>query len=465
MLALGNLIIDSLDYVFIVDRNYKIIYNTRYENRLLKHSEEYVASDVINKNYFEVYPDIDREQSSIVKCIETKEIIINKHQSYKDYLGREYFTNNVTFPIIRQGELIAVVELSMDANESSPQYENRKFDEFILRIQKEAGMITFDKIITCNEKLLKEIERAKVLSELPNPILIYGETGTGKELFAQSIITQGKYPDKKVVVQNCAAVPENLMESIMFGSVKGVYTGAENTEGLFSQADGGILFLDEICSIPYNIQSKLLRVIQEGTFRPLGATKDRHVSVKVIAAMNIDPVKAIEDKILRNDLFYRFTGGLISISPLRERPEDIDLYMEYFLKYYCDLYNKKVASISDEVKTFFRTYYWPGNVREIKNTIESMVMHIGSGNDITAEYLPEYLLPTKNDEETESQQKLDIEQSESDDFKTVIESTEKILIRKALDEADGNVAKAAKRLNLPRETLRYKINKYGINWP
>ncbi len=472
MLALGNLIVDSLDYVFIVDRNYKIIYNTRYENRLLNYSKEYDASDVINKSYFDVYPDIKREDSSIVKCIETREIIINKHQAYKDYLGRKYVTNNVTFPITRQGELIAVVELSMDSNESSPKYENRKFDDFILKLQKEAGIITFDKIITCNERLIKEIARAKVLAELPTPVLIYGETGTGKELFAQSIIAQGKYPDKKVVVQNCAAVPENLMESIMFGSVKGVFTGAENAEGLFSQADGGILFLDEICSIPYNIQPKLLRVIQEGSFRPLGATKDKHVSVKVIAAMNIEPLEAIEKKILRKDLFYRFSGGLISILPLRERPEDIELYMEYFLKYYCNLYNKNSITLSKEVKDFLRNYCWPGNVRELKNMLESMIVTVCSGDRITMGNIPEYLLSAQNIEKpadfteltvgVRSSNATDTVRGKKDDFKTVIESTERFLILEALRSTGGNVAKAAQNLNLPRETLRYKIKKYGI---
>ena len=319
MLNIGNLIIESLDYIFIVDKDYNIIYNSRYDQHFNGRSSEHSSSDMLNKSFFEVYPEMDRGNSNVIRCMETQSVIVNKKQRYQDYLGRRYFTNNVAIPLRSKGKLIAVVELAVDVegDDSHGEDGDKKFDEFILRLKKEADLITFDTILTRNDQMKACIEKAKFLSRLPNPTLLCGETGTGKELFAQAMITYSGVPRKKVVIQNCATVPENLMETILFGTVKGAYTDAENKAGLFLQADGGILFLDELNSIPYHVQSKLLRVLQDGTFRPLGSSGDRHVDVKIIGAMNIDPIEAIEKKIIRSDLFYRFSSGLISLPPLR----------------------------------------------------------------------------------------------------------------------------------------------------
>ena len=144
-----------------------------------------------------------------------------------------------------------------------------------------AGLITFDTILTDNEEMRRSIEKAKMLSTLPNATLICGETGTGKELFAQAMINYSGVPKRNVVIQNCAAVPENLMESILFGTVRGAYTGAENKKGLFEVADGGIIFLDELNSMPFHVQAKLLRVLQDGSFKPLGINEDKKISTKV----------------------------------------------------------------------------------------------------------------------------------------------------------------------------------------
>ncbi|MBQ1715239.1 MAG: sigma 54-interacting transcriptional regulator, partial [Firmicutes bacterium] len=336
MLNIGSLVVDSLDYIMIVDKNYRIIYNTRYDAALNESSPEFRSSDILNKKYFDVYPELKREDSSVVRCVETGQIVIMKKQAYKDYAGRKYLTNNVTFPLTRRGEVVAAVELAMDSAEDvKPDSAiDRKFDEFVMRIQKDAGLITFDKILTADAKMRQAIEQARILSTVPTPILLYGETGTGKEMFAQSIINYSGVPKEKVVIQNCAAVPENLMESILFGTVRGAYTGAENRRGLFEEADGGVLFLDEIGDISYSIQAKLLRVIQDGTFRPLGASEDRRVSVKIIGAMNRDPVKAIEEGTFRSDLFFRFSSGYITLAPLRERAEDIRLFVNHYMDYF-----------------------------------------------------------------------------------------------------------------------------------
>lgn len=480
MLTIGSLVVESLDYIFIVDKNYRIIYNTRYDDRLNNESADYSSYDIHNKKFFDVYPALRKEDSSIAKCIETGEIVINKCQVIYDFMGRKYVTNNVTFPLIRKGELMAVVELSMDVDENNMEGDfagvNRKFDEFVLKLKKDAGYITFDKILTNNEQMKFSIEKAKLLATLPNPTLIYGETGTGKELFAQSMIDYSQVPKNKVVIQNCAAVPENLMESILFGTVKGVYTGAENMKGLFEQADGGVLFLDELNSIPYGVQSKLLRVLQDGTFRPLGSNRDKHVNVKVIAAMNIDPVEAMEKNIIRSDLFYRLSGGLISLLPLRERKEDIKLFIDYYIRAFSATYNKNVEAISLEAERIFLEYPWPGNVRELRNTIESMIVTLKDGNTISEKEIPLYIKermklqldnsqkekrPSDNGGENWTQE-FEGDEDGVINYHEIMETVEKKLIEKAIAKSGGNIKEAGRLLGIPRETLRYRIKKLGM---
>ena len=468
MLNIGNLVVDSLDYILIVDKDYRIVYNTRYDATLNERSKEYDLSDILNKYYFDVYPKLKREESSVVRCIETKQIIIMKHQVYYDYLGRKFVTNNVTFPIMRMGDLVAVVELAMDADEDSRSGDasNRKFDEFVFRLQKDAGLITFETILTEDERMKKAIEQAKMLSTLPNPVLIYGETGTGKELFAQSMINYSGVPKDKVVIQNCAAVPDNLMESILFGTVRGVYTGAENRKGLFEEADGGVLFLDEISTIPYTVQAKLLRVIQDGTFRPLGAANDKQVNVKIIGAMNVDPVKAIEEGTFRSDLFYRFSSGFISLVPLRERKEDIKLFIKYYVDYFAQVYSRNIIGIDRRVEDIFLNYSWEGNVRELRNVIEAMVVSDQDKQVMGYDELPDYFIHKLSQEET-IYEKLVNETEENTEadrltYHELMDRYEERIIRGALEEAGGNVSRAGELLDIPRETLRYRMKKLGL---
>lgn len=488
MLSIENLVIDSLDYILIVDKDYRIVYNTRYDATLNMQSSEYKAKDIMHKYYFDVYPTLNREDSSVAKCIETGQIVVCKHQIFEDYTGKRFCSNNVTFPIMRLGELIAVVELSMDAdeNEDIATGGNKKFDEFIEKIRVDSGSVSFDTILSSDREMNLAKERGKMLAKLPNPVLIYGETGTGKELFAQAIISYSGVPKNKVVIQNCATVPENLMESILFGTVKGAYTGAENKSGLFEQADGGILFLDEIATIPYSVQAKLLRVIQDGTFRSLGDSKDKKVNVKIIGAMNVDPVHAIENKTLRADLFYRFSSGLITIPPLRERSNDINLFISYYIYFFGSMYGKKIQDISPEVRSLFLNYSWDGNVRELKNAMEYMVVSSNS-SVLDIDLIPKYLMDKIEKEKTIAKELaenalLDYNKTETETygksfkntlsnlfsnnenvpFTDIVDELEKTLIESALRAANGNKTKAADILGLPRQTMKYKIERLKI---
>ncbi|MEA4986912.1 MAG: sigma 54-interacting transcriptional regulator [Anaerovorax sp.] len=484
MLSIGDLILNSLDYVLIVDRNYNIAFNTRYDEKTNTPISN-IKNGFINRNFFEAYPNLKREDSSVVKCMETGEIVVCKNQTYQDYLGRVRTTNNVTVPILRGDRIVGVVELVKDVarlENIESQKADIDFDRLVEKIQKESGLITFDSIMTKNKEMLKNIEIGKVLAKLPNPTLIYGETGTGKELFAQSIIHYSGVKKSKVVVLNCATVPENLVESILFGTKRGIYTGAENRVGLFEEADGGILFLDELNSMPYHIQAKLLRVIQDGTFRSLGDNKDKYVDVKLIGAMNIDPIIAMENNQFRKDLFYRFSSSMIRLAPLRERKEDIDLFIEYYIKYFGDLYGKKIRGITRDLRKIMMEYSWEGNVRELKNTIELMIEFADNNVLLSEEHLPKYLqqrigktYPNLFENKKEKQDLIEkeiikeisgsIEEKTKDgaiSFTDIINEVEKNLIQSVLDKCDGNKSKAAKMLMLPRQTLKYKLKKLDI---
>ncbi len=472
MLNIGNLMVDSLDYILIVDKHFRIVYNTRYDEILNDNSKIYTSVDVLGKQYFDIYPKLDRNSSSIAQCLENGSVIVNKCQEYEDYAGRKFSTNNITFPLVRKGEIIAAVELAIDVGNDTKDlgYDgpSKIFDDFVDKLNREAGKISFDKILTSNDQMRNSIEKAKILARLPNPTLIYGETGTGKELFAQAMITHSQVPHNKVITQNCAAVPENLMEAILFGTVRGAYTGTENKKGLFEEADGGVLFLDELNSVPFEVQSKLLRVLQEGTFMPLGSNKEKHVNVKVIAAMNVEPMEAIDRNIIRRDLFYRFSSGLINIPPLRDRREDIGLFANYYLEYFGSVYNKTELRLSHDVKEFFWDYSWDGNVRELKNVIESMITLSTSGQELTMDQIPTYLkefaikqrqVQVSHDKEFNTMfQELDLIP-----YYNLMEDLERKIICEALRKANGNKTKAAEILGLPRQTLKYRMQKLDIH--
>ena len=452
---------NCLDHIFIVDRNYKIVYNNRFDENINDPTDDYVSSKFIGRNFFDVYPEFRTRDSQIAECMRTGKTVIAKNQRCKDYLGHDYYTSSVAVPLMRGGTIIGVVELSMDADEQD-NVENtvssRKFDEVVKRFMDNADHTSFDAILTSDKDTQNTVVKTQILADTALPILICGETGTGKEVFAQAIMAHRGVPKEKRVILNCAAAPENLIESILFGTVKGAYTGAENRQGLFEQADGGTLFLDELNSMPYSVQARLMRVLQDGTFRPLGASHDKTVNVKVIAAMNVDPEQAVKDHILRKDLFYRFSGGLLFLKPLRERPDDIELFTSYYISYYSKMYNKKISGITPELQRIFHAYSWEGNVRELKNAVELMVSRAEDGALLSFSHLPEYLQARIGRAAPEAVQSENLwESGEEDlDYESVMRRTEQALLRRALEKAQGNRTKAAELLGLPRQTFNYK---------
>jgi two-component system, NtrC family, response regulator PilR len=298
------------------------------------------------------------------------------------------------------------------------------------------------------------------VSQAPTNVLITGESGTGKEVIAKAIHYNGPLKDKPFVTVNCGAIPENLMESEMFGHKKGSFTGAiADKAGLFEVADGGTLFLDEVGELPASIQVKLLRAIQERIIRRVGATDDMKVEVRIIAATNRNLEEMVQKSTFRQDLFYRLNVINIKSPPLRDRAEDIPLLANHFLKKYNDKLGKQIHTISVEAMDILKKYNYPGNVRELENMIERTVA-LEAGSTILPESLPP-MVNTPMGRKMASSNEIEIG-DEGLDLDKVIGQIEKELLIKAIHASNGVKKKAAKLLKISFRSMRYRVEKYSL---
>lgn len=301
------------------------------------------------------------------------------------------------------------------------------------------------------QELLNVIPR---IAQSNSNVLITGESGTGKELVANAFHKLSQRNDKNFVAVNCATFPEGLLESELFGYMKGAFTGAaHNKQGLFEAADQGTIFLDEICDMPINLQSKLLRVLENNTFRRVGGTTDIKVDVRIISATNKNVKEEIAAGRFRDDLFYRLNVVPLHLPPLRERKEDIPLFIEHFLAKYSML---KKRSLSPETIDLFVEYPWKGNVRELENVIERMVL-LSDKEEITVEDVPKEMLRSSDD--IQSLPEVD---KKGIDLDSIMNNTEKNYLLNALKLTNGNKTEAAKLLNISFRSFRHRLSKYDI---
>lgn len=297
----------------------------------------------------------------------------------------------------------------------------------------------------------------KIGESRASTILIQGESGTGKELVARSIHECSKSTTGPFLEINCAALPENLLESELFGHEKGSFTDAKyRKKGLFELAEGGSIFLDEIGEMGITLQSRLLRVIENKTFRRVGGVKDLRVNTRIISATNRDLKQAIKDGTFRNDLYYRLQVIPVPLPPLRERKEDIALLANHFISLFNKEFKKNVRKIRHEVTGLFREYSWPGNVRELRNVIERAILL-----EAEDELLPEHLPPEISKGIEISETPAGMEKLE-DLYPISLKEMEKILIEKTLKETGGNKSKSARILGISRQTLREKTKVFKI---
>jgi len=297
----------------------------------------------------------------------------------------------------------------------------------------------------------------KVARSDASTVLIQGESGTGKELVAKAIHYEGSRADKPFMAINCAAVPETLLESELMGHEKGSFTDAKaQKRGLFELADGGTIFLDEIGDMEPGMQAKLLRVLEERSFRRIGGTKDIQVDVRIISATNKDLLKAIEEKTFRNDLYYRLQVIPIYLPPLRERRDDILILVQHYIDYFNREFGKSVKGISKMAEKFLLEYTWPGNIRELKNIIERAII-LENEETLLLEHLPQEIVAKAGGTGLGGPMNFRIPPEGVD-----IEDLERELIRQALEVSDGNQSKAAKKLNLGIDAFRYRMKKFGF---
>lgn len=300
----------------------------------------------------------------------------------------------------------------------------------------------------------------KRVSHANTNILITGESGTGKEVIAKSIHYSGPLKDKPFVTVNCGAIPENLMESEMFGHKKGSFTGAVvDKTGLFEVANNGTLFLDEVGELPLSVQVKLLRAIQERIIRRVGATEDTKVDVRIIAATNRNLEEMVAKGSFRQDLFYRLNVINIRSPSLRDRPDDIPLLANHFLRKYNERLGKNIGAISEEAMAIMKKYNYPGNVRELENMIERTVA-LEAGSTILPESLPP-MVNTSSGRKMASSQEIEVG-DDGLDLDKVIGQIEKEVLIKAIHAAGGVKKKAAKLLKISFRSMRYRIEKYNL---
>lgn len=327
--------------------------------------------------------------------------------------------------------------------------EVRKVRKLANKIMGRQAIYTFDKIIGNNKEFLKTIEFAKQIADSRSTILIMGESGTGKEVFAQSIHNYSNRRNETFVALNCGAIPKNLIESELFGYEEGAFTGAKKNghPGKFEIADGGTIFLDEVGEMPLDMQTRLLRVIEEGTVCRIGSTKEIVVDVRIIAATNKDLVEEVNRGNFRKDLFYRLNVLPLRLPALRERKDDIPLLIDYFMNKISKRINKKVIELPKDYLKELIEYDWPGNIRELENLIE-LVLNTGC---IDHNHI-------KSKKAIGNENYIDIEEAEFN-----LEKVEKEIIIKALKRFKGNITNCAKALGIGRNTLYRKISKYKID--
>ncbi len=326
--------------------------------------------------------------------------------------------------------------------------------------------VAYKDIITKDDKMIKLLEMAKSIAGSKASVLIQAESGTGKELLAQYIHKQSDRAERPFVAINCAALPENLLESELFGHKKGAFTGAINDHrGKFEQANGGTILLDEISEMPLSLQAKLLRVLQEFTIDRVGGTESFSVDTRVIATTNREMVDAIDSGDFREDLYFRLNVIPLQLPPLRQRKDDIPVLAEYFVEKHCEINNRKILKIHPDVHKLLNSYNWRGNIRELENVIERSVL-LTTEDTITVPSLlmiPGTMAAGKGeDNSVEGSEKAGGDRPDILELKVGISlwETEKLLIFKTLHSTAGNRTKAADILGISIRTLRNKLNEY-----
>lgn len=451
--------------IHVVDKTGKTV----FYNRAAAEMDGLDPEEVVGRHILTVYPSLTRDTSTLLRAMSTGVPILNQQQTYITQRGASITTVNSTFPLFKEGQVVGAVEVSKDITKikalvdaisdlRAELHGRRKETSGVVEAQ---ATYTFEDIVGESPEILSLKETAKKAAKTSSPVLIWGETGTGKELFVQAIHNASRRHAGPFIAQNCSALPETLLEGIFFGTVKGSFTGSADRPGLFELAHGGTLYLDELNSMPLGLQAKLLRVLESGQVRRLGDTRLRSVDVRIIASTSDDPVECVDTGALRADMYYRLNVVSFRIPPLRERRDDIPLLVAHFIAQRNAALNSSVEDVSAEVMDVFRRYSWPGNVRELKHTIEA-AMNLLPGRYIETAHLSAFLVRALKNL-APAQASPAKQRPAGRPLKQQIAEAEKECILQALKTCKGNVARAAKLLRVPRSTLQYRIRRLGVD--
>ncbi|MBI9090464.1 MAG: sigma 54-interacting transcriptional regulator [Desulfobacterium sp.] len=448
-------------------------------------------ADVLGKKITDVYK-YNNDSSTCMRVLKHGRPIINYALSYSSRNANVGNTIHSVFPLFKGKKIIGTICIVKDYNileRSIPSFLSPRNNEDFA----EGTRFTFASILGSDPTFIDAVKTAKMAGNSPSPVILYGETGTGKELFAQAIHNFYYSKQECYMDINCAAIPENLIEGILFGTAKGSYTGALDRAGLFEKANGGTIFLDEINSMPLPLQGKLLRVLQEKKVRRVGSLKSIDLNVKIISSLNRHPKDLIASGEFRMDLFYRLAVIFINIPALRDRVVDIEELGRHFLQKYNRTLGRKIKNISPELIDFCCRYPWPGNVRELQHVIESAVNMTGVdektlelehcyfanllGKDQNKDRYPagqsshaprnarDYGYARKDpfvSEMPSHQHPMDGFQDRGGKLADTKTHLERTTIIKALETTGGNISKAAGLMGMSRQLLGYKLNKLGL---
>lgn len=455
-----------IEGITIINVEGEILFSAKFNNKLDSKDENY---EVVGKKFLDIYENLDENSSTAYLAMSKGVPVYLENQRIKS-AGREPIEiTSLSIPIKSGRAVVGAIDLSVSGDDHKEDdgviIDGMEMTEEILYAYNKVSSLDHgedvaaycvEDIQTCDGKMLELRDNIVRLAKTELPVLIYGETGTGKELVAHSLHNASNRADKPFVAQNCASIPANLMESILFGTSKGAFTGAVDNMGLLELADGGTLFLDEINSMPLELQPKLLRVIQDGTFRRVGDKAVKKVNVRIVSSTNEKPEQLVETGQFRRDLYYRLAVLILEIPPLRERKRDIPLLTNFFAAKYNSMFHKRIRKISSRLYEELERCQWPGNVRELENVI---AYGVGMADEMTEmlelRHVETRLRGLKSSGSVEQ---------EADDrpLTEQVAGFERHLIEEALRKTDGNITRAAILLDVPRQTLSRKVKEYGI---
>ena len=472
-----SILADLHEGVIIVDDRGEIL----YYNKTMAKIDDVEINDVLGVKITELYQ-LNEENSTTMVCIKTGKAVLNQVVLYRTHLGKLSNVICNAFPLFKGNQVVGAISFTKDyqmlesiiASGQTCNYAPGKGN---------GTRYTFSDIVGQDDGLLHAVKSAKLACDSPSPIMLSGETGTGKELFAQSIHNHRRASNHKFIPINCAAIPENLLEGILFGTSRGAFTGATDRPGLFEQSNGGTIFLDELDSMPISLQAKVLRVVQEKKVRRLGSLEEVDLNIKIISAVGRGPRELISSGVLRQDLFYRMGVVFIIIPPLRHRRYDMEMLVDHFIRKFNHALGEKVAGLSRRVGELFSDYGWPGNVRELEHVIEGAMNMVNGEPRICLRHLPVHVLAALNqhDDKTDplpvydGMSKLPEQPAENGapgrsnsstglfSLSDMQNANERHSLCDALRKSGGNAAGAARMLGISPQSLHYKLKKFNIN--